>query len=99
MDIETLKLHMHVTHDMEDELIQMYKEWAESDIKDAVYPDDETRDEQFFEGNRHFERAVFLLASYWFEARYAYSDIEYRAMPNGVLNCIQKLRGAYNYES
>lgn len=99
MDLKTLKLHMHVTHEMEDELIEMYKEWAETDIKDSVYPDDETRNEEFFEDNKHFERATFLLTSYYFESRYAYSDVEYRTAPNGVLSCIQKMRGAYPYES
>lgn len=99
MDLEALKLHMHVTHNMEDGNIKRYMEWAESDIKDAVYPDDETRNEEFFQDNKHFERAIFLLASYYFESRYAYSDVEYRAMPNGVMNCIQKMRGSYPYES
>lgn len=99
MDLKQLKLHMHVTHDMEDALITMYKEWAESEIKDSVYPDVEARDESFFEDNKVFERGVFLLTAHYFENRYAYSDVDYNACPDGVTGAIQKLRGAYPYES
>ncbi|EHL7209599.1 phage gp6-like head-tail connector protein, partial [Staphylococcus pseudintermedius] len=43
MNLDTLKLHLRITHNLEDNLIEMYKEWAESEIKDSVYPDNETR--------------------------------------------------------
>lgn len=99
MDIEKLKLHMHVTHSMEDPLIEMYKDWAESEIKDSVYPDNETRDEKYFEENKIFERGVFLLTSHYFQNRYAYSDIDFKSCPDGVLGAIQKLRGGYPYEN
>lgn len=99
MDLKQLKSHLRVTHKMEDPLIEMYKEWAESEIKDSVYPDDETRDEDFFKDNKIFERGVFLLTSHYFQNRYAYSDIDYKPVPDGVLGTIQKLRGAYPYES
>jgi len=99
MDIEQLKLHMHVTHSMEDPLIEMYKDWAESEIKDSVYPDDGTRDDSYFEENKIFERGVFLLTSHYFQNRYAYSDIDFKSCPDGVLGTIQKLRGGYPYES
>jgi uncharacterized phage protein (predicted DNA packaging) len=99
MDLKALKLHMRVTHNMEDTLIAMYQEWAESEIKDSVYPDDATRNEEFFKDNKIFDRAVFLLTAFYYESRYAYTDVEYKAMPVGVMNSIQKLRGAYPYES
>lgn len=99
MNLDKLKMHMHVTHSMEDPLIEMYREWAESEIKDSVYPDDDTRDEDFFKDNKIFERGVFLLTSHYFQNRYAYSDINYKSVPDGVLGTIQKLRGAYPYES
>ncbi|PTL18500.1 phage head-tail adapter protein [Staphylococcus gallinarum] len=99
MTLEQLKLHMHVTHSMEDPLIEMYMRWAESEIKDSVYPDDDTRNEEFFKDNSIFERGVFLLTSHYFQNRYAYSDIDYHDVPDGVLGTIQKLRGAYPYES
>ena len=60
MDLQQLKAHLHVTHSMEDSLIEMYQQWAESEIKDSVYPDDETRNELYFETSKVFERAVIL---------------------------------------
>lgn len=99
MDLETLKLHLRVSHSMEDSLIEMYQEWAESEIKDSVYPDIETRDEEFFKDNKIFEKAVFLLTAFYYESRFAYSDVQYVATPIGVLGSIQKMRGAYPYES
>lgn len=99
MDLETLKLHMHVTHGMEDSLITTYQSWAESEIKDSVCADDVIRDDEFFKDNKVFERAVFLLTAYYYENRFAYSDVQYRATPSGVTGAIQKLRGAYPYES
>lgn len=99
MDLETLKLHMRVTHNMEDSLIEMYKGWAESEIKDSVYPDDDTRNETYFVENKIFERGVFLLVSYYYENRLAYSDIDYKSCPEGVTSVVHKLRGAYPYES
>lgn len=99
MDLTTLKLHMHVTHSMEDELIKNYQEWAESEIKDSVYPDDLTRDNAFFDNSKIFERAVVLLTSFYYENRLAYTEIDYKSSPDGVTGAIQKLRGAYPYES
>lgn len=99
MDLATLKLHMHVTHNMEDTLITTYQEWAESEIKDSVYPDDLTRNNAFFDNSKIFERAVVLLTSYYYENRLAHTETDYREAPDGVTSAIQKLRGAYPYES
>ncbi|EGQ3068536.1 hypothetical protein I0P04_001889 [Staphylococcus pseudintermedius] len=99
MNLDTLKLHLRVTHNLEDNLIEMYKEWAESEIKDSVYPDNETRKDEFFYNNVIFDRAVYLLTAFYYESRYAYSDIDYKATPSGVMNAIHKLRSAYPYES
>lgn len=99
MDLKALKLHMRVTHNLEDSLIEMYKGWAESEIKDSVYPDDDTRNDTFFVNNVHFDKAVFLLTAYYYEQRFNYSDVQYHAIPDGVQGVIHKLRGAYPYES
>ncbi|MDK3656261.1 head-tail connector protein [Staphylococcus pseudintermedius] len=99
MDLDTLKLHLRVTHTMEDNLIEIYKEWAEAEIKDSVYPDDDNRNEEFFKNNVLFDRAVYLLTAFYYESRYAYSDVGFKEAPAGVLNTIHKLRSAYPYES
>ena len=89
---------MRVTHNMEDTLIEMYKGWAESEIKDSVCTNSNI-DEDFFENNKIYDRAVALLTSFYYESRLAYSDVQYVQSPDGVLSAIQKLRGAYPYES
>ncbi len=99
MDFETLKMHLHVTHSSEDDLIKSYQAWAESEIKDSVYPDDITRDNAFFDNTKVYERAVVLLTAFYYENRFAYTDIKYSSSPDGVTSAIQKLRGAYPYES
>ncbi|WP_337227955.1 head-tail connector protein [Staphylococcus succinus] len=99
MDLATLKLHLHVTHNSEDDLIASYQEWAEAEIKDSVYPDDLTRDNAFFDNSKIFERAVVLLTAFYFENRLGYTDVKYISSPDGVTSAIQKLRGAYPYES
>lgn len=99
MDLETLKLHLKVSHSMEDSLIEMYQAIAEEDIKQSVFPDTPTRNEEFFKDNKIFEYAVFLRTASMYENRFEYSDVQLVEVPRGVTNCIQKLRGAYPYES
>ncbi|OEK41302.1 head-tail connector protein [Staphylococcus saprophyticus] len=99
MDLETLKLHLKVSHSMEDSLIEMYQAIAEEDIKQSVFPDTPTRNEEFFKDNKIFEYAVFLRTASMYENRFEYSDVQLVEVPKGVTNCIQKLRGAYPYES
>ena len=99
MTIEHLKLHLHITHNLEDSLLEVYQGWAESEIKDSVCLDDGQRDEAFFTDNKIFDKAVFLLTAYYYENRFAYSDVQFTATPDGVTGAIQKLRGAYPYES
>lgn len=95
MTLNELKLHLRITHKMEDELLKVYKSWAEDEIKDSVSTSSK-RDETFFEDNKIFERAVVLLTSYYYQNRIAYDDVTYNAMPDGVLGAIQKLRGSYH---
>ncbi|MFT2142251.1 MULTISPECIES: head-tail connector protein [unclassified Staphylococcus] len=98
MELENLKLHMHITHSMEDQLILEYKEWAEAEIKDSVCTDVD-RNEDFFVDNKVFERAVVLLTSFYYHSRLAYDNEQFYAMPDGVLGAIQKLRGSYHGEN
>lgn len=95
MSLDKLKLHLRITHNLEDDLLQEYQAWAEDDIKDSVCTDT-NRNESFFEGNKIYDRAVVLMTAYYYENRLAYSDTQLYEMPNGVLNAIQKLRGAYH---
>lgn len=94
MDFERLKKHLRVDSAFEDELIADYRSWAEEEIKDSVSTE-VLRNEAFFEGNAHFERAVFLLVSHYFENRVGYSEKAIHSAPDGILSAVQKMRAAY----
>ncbi|WP_204205870.1 head-tail connector protein [Mammaliicoccus sciuri] len=95
MELSKLKLHLRITHSVEDELLEVYKSWAEDEIKDSVSTSN-TRNNDFFKNNKHYERAVALLTAFYYENRIAYSDTTQVSIPDGVLSAIQKLRGAYD---
>lgn len=95
MELETLKLHLRITHSGEDELIKEYMSWAEDEVKDSVSTSP-TRNEKFFENNNHYKKAVAMLTAFYFENRLAYSETAQVSMPDAVLSAIQKMRGAYH---
>lgn len=94
MDLQLLKKHLRVDHNFEDDLIYDYQRWAEEEIKDSVSTE-VLRDESFFEDNPHFDRAVFLLTSHYFENRVGYAEKSLTNVPDGILSAIQKMRGSY----
>src|SRR5699024_10457817 len=95
MDLEKLKLFLKVDHDFEDELIATYMDWAKADIIHSVTTE-KAVNMDFFKDNRQYEKAVVRLTSHFFENRIPCGEkrgiVEY---PYGVLDAIQKLRGAY----
>ncbi|MEB6233837.1 head-tail connector protein [Mammaliicoccus sciuri] len=95
MELSTLKLHLRITHSVEDELLEIYKGWAEDEVKDSVSTSS-TRNNEFFENSKHYQRAVALLTAFYYENRVAYSDMSQVSMPDGVLSAIQKMRGEYH---
>lgn len=95
MELETLKLHLRITHSVEDELLEVYKGWAEDEVKDSVSTSN-TRNNEFFKNNKHYQRAVALLTAFYYENRIAYSETSQVSIPDGVLSAIQKLRGEYH---
>lgn len=94
MELQLLKNHLRVDHDFEDGLIFEYQRWAEAEIKDSVSTEP-LRNEKFFTSNPHFERAVVMLTSYYFENRVGYTEKRIDNAPNTVLSAVQKLRGNY----
>lgn len=94
MELSRIKKHLRVDHSFEDDLIQDYQSWAEEEIKDSVTTE-VPRNEFFFEGNPHFDRAVALLVGHYFENRIGYSEKGLTGVPDGILSAIQKLRGSY----
>ena len=97
MELEKLKQHVRVDHSFEDDLIRDYLGWAEAEVKDSVTtaPD---RNESYFEGNPHYERAVALLTSHYFENRLPMVETTMHNLPFGITSAIHKLRGGYHEE-
>src|SRR5699024_12058256 len=63
MDINTIKKHLRVSHDFEDDLIEMYVEWAKSDILSSVTTSNDV-DMEYVEDSFQFKKAVVLLTSF-----------------------------------
>lgn len=97
MELEKLKRHMRVDHDFEDALITDYQVWAESEVKDSVSTSD-NRNEDYFKDNPHFDKAVTLLTTHYFENRLPQVEVNLYNLPFGVISAIQKMRGDYYEE-
>lgn len=98
MTLEELKLHLRITHSMEDGILSIYKDFAEAEIKDSVSTSP-YRDESYFQDNKIYDRAVALLTAHYYENRIAYSDVQTYEMNDSTTSAIQKLRGSYPYEN
>lgn len=94
MDLQILKQHIRVDHDFEDDLIEQYQLWAEEEVKDSVSTAP-NRDDDYFKGNPHFERAVVLLTSHYFENRLPMTEVNLKSVPYAITSAVQKLRGEY----
>lgn len=92
MELEMIKKHLKVTHSFEDDLIEMYADWAKSDVIASVTTSDEV-DMDYVKDNFQFQKAVILLTNFYFDQRLTISDKKQIEMPYGVLDAIQKLRG------
>lgn len=73
MELEQIKKHLRVIDDFEDDAIEMYLQWAEDKVKDAITNDPSLHIE-FFNNNSHYQRAVILLVSHYFNNRLPLSD-------------------------
>lgn len=94
MNIEDLKHHLRIDHSFDDALIEEYKEWAIEEVKDSVSTS-KNRNEEYFEGNAHFTRAVTMLTAHFYENRLPMSPINQHYVSEGVTSAIHKLRGGY----
>ena len=95
MNLQMIKKHVRVDHSFEDDLLEQYIEWAESEVKDSVTTS-ETRNDAYFVDNPHYERAVTMLVGHFFENRLPFTDIQNNNVPYGVMSAIHKMRGAYH---
>lgn len=73
MELETIKRHLRVIDNFEDDTILMCLEWSEEKVKDAI-TNDPLLYEEFFDNNTHYQRAVILLTAHYFNNRLPLSD-------------------------
>ena len=92
-DLQLLKKHCKIDHSSEDDLLEMYYEWAKEDIASAV-----TDNMAWLERQKLFKTAVFPLTAYYFENRLALSERNLNYAPHMVLSVVHKLRDAYEVQ-
>jgi|SRR5699024_4355755 len=92
LNVETIKSNLRVNHSLEDDLIEMYLDWAEDTVRDSVVGEDEV-DQVYLESNFQYQKAVVMLTSFFYEQRMAIGEIDAKELPYSILDSIQKLRG------
>lgn len=93
LTLEKTKEHLRVTHNLEDEVIQDYLDFAKSDVTEAVYDSfDKRLDIEGLQEDPSFIRAVIMLTSYYYENRLTISEINMHESPFSVTHAIQTLR-------
>lgn len=94
MELNTIKKHLRITFDFDDELLLEYIEWAEDEIKNSVSNSD-YRNETYFDNNPTYDRAVILLVTHFYENRKAITDKPQYNMIYGIKSAIFKLQTRY----
>lgn len=98
LDIETVKQHLRISHDLEDNLINQYIQWSIDTVIEAVYDKyDSNINMDLLQADMTFQRAVILLTTYYYENRLTISEVKQHDNPYSVLNAIQSLRANRDY--
>lgn len=93
VDIERIKNHLRIFHDLEDEQIGDYLSWAKSDVIESIYDGHDSNlllDE--LELDPTFQKAVIMLTVFYFENRLTISEVSQHETPFSVTHAIQNLR-------
>lgn len=93
LTFERIKSKLRVPHDLDDEDIKDYFEWAKNDVTEAVFDGhDPNLDLEGLENDTSFKKAVTMLTSYYYEHRLMLSEIDIKEAPFSVTHAIQTLR-------
>src|SRR5690625_1342863 len=91
--LESVKRHLRVLHDLEDEDIQEKIDWAKNDVIEAVYDSyDKKVDKDGLQKDTSYRKAVTLLATHYYENRLLVSEVNIHESPYSVVHAIQTLR-------
>lgn len=94
MELETIKKHIRVLDNFEDDVIEMYKSWAEEKVKNSVTS--EPMDyELFFNNNSHYQRAVILLTAHYFNNRLPLVDKPQHNLTFGLRDALSHLKADF----
>ncbi|API92713.1 MULTISPECIES: head-tail connector protein [unclassified Virgibacillus] len=93
LDLERIKGHLRIPHNLEDTEIQDYLEFAKQDVIEAVFDSqDPNLDMPKLEEDKIYQRAVIMLTTYYYENRMAVSEVSQHESPFSVTHAIQTLR-------
>lgn len=93
LNLKRVKSHLRVPHDLEDDDIQDYLDFAKNDVTEAVFDaQDDNLDTDGLEKDPSFKRAVIMLTAYYYENRLTISEINMKESPFSVTHAIQTLR-------
>lgn len=93
LDINKLKGHLRVPHNLEDPQIQDYLDWAKEDVIEAVYDSHDPKlNKKALEEDTTYKKAVIMLATFYYENRMTISEIKQAESPFSVTHAIQILR-------
>lgn len=95
MNLNTIKKHLRLTFDYDDEVLNNYLNWAEKKIKSSVNVDYEEHSDYFFE-NFDYDRAVVLLVAHYYENRKPTTDRPQYNMIYGIEDAIFHMK--YDYQ-
>jgi len=93
VDLKKIKGHLRVPHNLEDEDIQDYLDWAKQDVIEAVYDSyDPKLNRAALEKDTTYKKAVIMLATFYYENRMTISEVKQAESPFSVTHAIQTLR-------
>lgn len=91
--LDKIKGHLRIPHDLEDEQLQDYLDFAKNDVIEAVYDSQDVRlNMTDLEKDPSFKKAVIMLTSFYYENRLIISDVSLKESPFAVTHAIQTLR-------
>lgn len=93
VDVNKMKGHLRIPHNLEDDQISDYLQFAKNDVIESVFDGhDSSFDKNKLELDPSFQRAVIMLTTYYYENRVAISEINQHESPFSVTHAIQTLR-------
>lgn len=93
VDLERVKGHLRIPHDLEDEQINDFLTFAKSDVIEAVYDGyDPNLNKDKLELDPTFQKAVIMLTAFYYENRLTISEVTQIETPFSVTHAIQSLR-------